>query len=61
MYPQLESYLSLSGTFFTFSFVMILFFPAVYFILPETKDLSLEMIQQYFTPQVTVWYTDSGA
>jgi len=61
MYPQLESYLSLSGTFFTFSFVMILFFPTVYFILPETKDLSLEMIQQYFTPQVTVWYTDSGA
>jgi SP family facilitated glucose transporter-like MFS transporter 8 len=61
MYPQLESYLSLSGTFFTFSFVMILFFPTVYFILPETKDLSLEMIQQYFTPQVTVWYTDSVA
>jgi len=49
MYPQLEGHLSLSGTFFSFSCVMILFFPVVYLILPETKDLSLEMIQQYFT------------
>eukprot|EP00091_Calanus_sinicus_P016752 TRINITY_DN36298_c0_g1_i1.p1 TRINITY_DN36298_c0_g1~~TRINITY_DN36298_c0_g1_i1.p1 ORF type:complete len:181 (-),score=23.95 TRINITY_DN36298_c0_g1_i1:21-563(-) len=30
MYPQLESYLSLSGTFFMFSCVMTIFFPAVY-------------------------------
>ena len=42
-----------------FSIFLIIFLPVVYFIIPETKDLSLEMIQQYFTPQVTVWYTDT--
>merc|ERR1711936_517763 len=48
LYPQLESYLSLYGTFFMFSIFLIIFLPVVCFILPETKDLSLEMIQQYF-------------
>ena len=43
-----------------FSFFIIIFTPVIYFILPETKDLSLEMIQQYFTPQETVWYTNLG-
>merc|ERR1719483_1340285 len=56
MYPQLESILSLYGTFFMFSIFLIIFLPAVYFILPETKDLSLEMIQAYFAPHRTVWY-----
>jgi len=61
LYPQLEYFLSLYGTFFMFSVFLIIFLPVVYFILPETKDLSLEMIQQYFTPQVTIWYTKSDS
>jgi len=60
MFPLLESYFSLCGTFFMFSIFIIIFTPVIYFILPETKDLSLEMIQQYFTPQETVWYTSLG-
>jgi len=60
LFPLLESYFSLYGTFFMFSFFIIIFTPVIYFILPETKDLSLEMIQQYFTPQETVWYTNLG-
>merc|ERR1719347_489107 len=60
LFPLLESHFSLYGTFFIFSFFIIIFTPVIYFILPETKDLSLEMIQQYFTPQETVWYTSIG-
>ena len=30
----------------------------VYFILPETKDLGLEVIQDYFKPQRTIFYVD---
>ena len=32
--------------------------PVVYYILPETKDLGLEVIQHYFTPTKTVFYID---
>ena len=39
-----------------FGVAVLLFSPIVYFTVPETKDLNLEMIQQYFTPQKTVWY-----
>ena len=36
-----------------------MFFPfIVYWILPETKDLGLEMIQSYFIPSKTVFYVD---
>ena len=32
--------------------------PFVYFMLPETKDLSLESIQYYFKPRKTIFYID---
>ena len=32
--------------------------PVVYLVLPETKDLSLEIIQNYFKPVKTVFYVD---
>ena len=39
--------------------LIINFFPfIVYWILPETKDLGLEMIQSYFIPSKTVFYVD---
>ena len=39
--------------------LIIMFFPfIVYWILPETKDLGLEMIQSYFIPSKTVFYVD---
>ena len=46
------------GTFFLFSIVLLLSLPIVYCILPETKDLGLEMIQTYFTPNKTIFYVD---
>jgi len=48
LYPQLETYLALHGTFFLFGTVLIILLPACYLVLPETKDVSLEDIQQYF-------------
>ena len=58
MYPIFESTLTVPGTFFLFSAMMILCLPIVYCILPETKDMGLEMIQSYFTPNKTVFYVD---
>ena len=59
-FPELEKNLYLYGTFFTFSIMMLFFLPVVYFILPETKDISLEMIQEYFRPSNAVLYTENA-
>ena len=58
MYPVLEHWLSVSGTFYLFGCVVAFSLPIVYCILPETKDMGLEMIQNYFTPSKTVFYVD---
>ena len=46
------------GTFYSFSAVMLVCTPVIYFILPETKDMSLEMIENYFLPNRTRFYVD---
>jgi len=48
MYPQLEHSLHLYGTFFMFGGVLFILLPISYLILPETKDISLENIEQHF-------------
>ena len=58
MYPVLEHWFSVSGTFYLFAGVLAFSLPVVYCILPETKDMGLEMIQNYFTPSRTVFYVD---
>lgn len=47
-YPYVEASLSLTGTFSLFAVALVAFFPIVYMVLPETKDLSLEEIQATF-------------
>merc|ERR1719219_1005283 len=59
MYPLFESALGVHGTFYLFSGVLLLSLPLVYWILPETKDIGLEMIQTYFTPTKTIFYVES--
>ena len=60
LYPVLQSSaLGLPGTFLLFAGCISASIPAVYCLLPETKDLGLEMIQGYFTPARTVFYVDS--
>jgi len=58
MYPVLEHWCSVSGTFYLFAVVLAVSLPVVYCVLPETKDMGLEMIQNYFTPSRTVFYVD---
>ena len=58
MFPWLESVLGLYGAFYLFGGVMIICTPVVYCILPETKDISLEMVKYYFTSNKTVFYID---
>ena len=58
VYPILSANLGIHGTFLLFSVVLLLSLPIVYCILPETKDLGLEMIQTYFMPNRTVFYVD---
>ena len=58
LFPQLESNLGLQACFYLFSIIMALSIPLVYLILPETKDMGLEMIQNYFLPPTTVFYVD---
>ena len=58
LFPLLQSQLNLHGTFFLFSGILLIALPIVYCILPETKDMGLEMIQNYFTPNKTVFYVD---
>jgi hypothetical protein len=35
-----------------------IFISVVYFTLPETKDLGLELIRYYFTPPQTIFYVE---
>lgn len=58
LFPILETALGVDGTFYSFSALLFLAMPLVYWILPETKDLGLEMIQTFFTPNKTVFYVD---
>jgi len=58
VYPILSANLGVHGTFFLFSVVLLLSLPIVYCILPETKDMGLEMIPSYFTPNKTIFYVD---
>ena len=58
LFPILQNQLNLHGTFFLFSGILLIALPIVYCILPETKDMGLEMIQNYFTPNKTVFYVD---
>ena len=58
VYPILSENLGVHGTFFLFSVVLLLSLPIVYCILPETKDMGLEMIQTFFTPNKTIFYVD---
>ena len=58
MYPIFENTFAIHGTFYLFSGILLLSLPIVYCILPETKDMGLEMIQSYFTPNKTVFYVD---
>lgn len=56
LYPVLESRLGLQACFYLFSVIMVLSLPVVYLVLPETKDVGLEMIQHYFLPAKTIFY-----
>lgn len=57
-YPALQSTLDIYGTFYFFSIVLAVSAPLIYWLLPETKDLSLETIQHYFQPNRTQFYVD---
>jgi len=57
LYPVFEENIHVFGTFIMFSSLLFLFSPLVYWILPETKDVRLEMIQKFFSPSVTEWQT----
>ena len=58
LYPYLEDNINLSGTFYIYAGVVTLCTPIVYFIMPETKDLSLDIVQNYFLSNQTRFYVD---
>ena len=58
MFPSLENWIGIHGTFYSFSVVMLVCTPVIYCIVPETKDLSLEMVENYFLPNRTRFYID---
>ena len=58
MFPTLENTIGIHGTFYSFSAVMILCTPVIYCVVPETKDMSLEMVENYFLPNRTRFYVD---
>lgn len=58
MFPWIEHMIGLHGTFYLFSAVMIVCTPVIYCIVPETKDMSLEMVENYFLPKRTRFYVD---
>ena len=57
-FPLMEEKLALYGTFFLFAAILTISLPVVYFTLPETKDLGLELIRYYVTPPQTIFYID---
>merc|ERR1719188_1463521 len=50
-FPIIEQSLQLYGTFFSFAGALLMALPVIYFILPETRGLKLEEIQDYFRQQ----------
>ena len=48
----------MSGAFYLYAGIITLAMPIVYVVLPETKNVSLELIPKYFEPQKTVFYVD---
>ena len=56
MYPLLQSWLDIYGTFYLFATVILLAMPLMYFILPETKNVSLELIPSFFQPPQTIFF-----
>ena len=59
LYTVLEdSPLNMSGAFYLYAGVITLAMPIVYVVLPETKNVSLELIPKYFEPKKTVFYVD---
>ena len=57
-YPAMQEKLTLSGAFFLFAAILFVSLPIVFWTLPETKDLGLEQIRNYFTPVKTIFYID---
>ena len=53
-----NSPLNTYGTFFLYGSIVCFAMPIVYFVLPETKNISLELVQNYFVPKKTVFYID---
>ena len=58
MFLPLEKWIGMHGIFYSFSVVMLVCTPVIYCIVPETKDMSLEMIENYFLPNRTKFYID---
>ena len=59
VFPLLEtSQLEIYGTFYLFGTILLLFLPVIYFIVPETKDVALELVPTFFTPVKTIFYVD---
>ena len=58
MFPLIEQGIGLHGTFYCLAAVMSVCTPVIYFILPETKGLSLEVVEIFFLPSHTRFYVD---
>ena len=58
LYPWLEDQINNSGTFYLYAGVIIICTPIVFIVLPETKDLSLHIVQFYFLPGQKRSYVD---
>jgi hypothetical protein len=56
MFPLLEFHLSIPGAFGLLAALLVFLLPLVCLFLPETKDLSLESVREFFTPPRTVFY-----
>ena len=48
MFPCLQHWIDMYGTFYAFGVVILACTPVIYCIVPETKDMRLEMIENYF-------------
>ena len=52
-----DSSLQLHGTMYIFAIVLLISIPIMYLIMPETKGLPLELLQEYFLPSRTIFYS----
>ena len=57
-FPVLAEKVGIDGIFYCFSALLILLTPFVFLLVPETKDLSLEVIEYFFLPNHTTFYVD---